>query len=395
MISASRFVRKSPGGGNRGTTLIFTLIILAVAAMVLAGTVFVSSAIVEHTVATQAAITRRQQLENSRVLAVQFMREQVFSETNPQTNGVNITSVSGGGYALGGLAIAGSGTTPWGTTNRPVGPNPFSPAGDTYSTVSGTAGYRSGYTINMAATLYWGTNEVAWNFEARTRNPTLGYDLANYATTGTAGNVTSSSAIAITNATYWSGTVLNNAQPGDLAQSGSQFAGAIVGTTINLTGAGTTTTSEYSRVDGALTLYINGNNATTSYIITGSLSSLTFNYSGTYTTVSGFPLRVVCSSLDVSPTINLNAGSIRPINLVYNSTRSVTINHTSTPRLTGLFLNAPLTIQSGTIQGGFRTVGGSVSVTGVGALNIIRETDPGTLDDVMIRRGWVESYRND
>lgn len=379
-----------PARGKRGTTLIFALVVLAVAAMVLAGTVIVMGALVEHTVAAQTATNRRLQLENSRAMAVQFIRERVFSGTLPEINGVTNTSVTSGAYALGGIAVPGIGTSAWTVTNRPAGPNPFSPGGDTLT----GATYRSGYTTNMAATLYHSSGSVAWNFEARSRTPTLGYDLANYVGTGTAASVASAASIGATNATYVSGTALNAAFLSDLALTGTGFAAAVAGAGTAIDPSGTLTNSEYRKNNGTVTIFLNGVNAANTLYVSGSLNSLVFDYSGTYGVVPGFPLRVVCSGLTASATVNFNAGSFRPVYLIYSSTRPVTINHTSAPRLTTLFINAPVTIQSGTIVGGIRASGGSISVSG-GTLNIVRETDPGTLDDVAIRRGWVESYRND
>lgn len=371
---------------SRGTTLIFALIILAVAAMILTGAVMVSGALVEHTIATKSAVTRRLTLENSRALATQFVREKMLRDGG--TGGITAQGLAG---VAGRVTV--SGGSVWSGTNRPAGSNPFSPAGDTLN----SGYYYAGFSTNLTAVLWDGVSDLPWNFEARTRTPTLGYDLVSYVASGTAASITSANAVGTTNGPFFSGTFLNAAFPPDLSTPAfvASATSAATGTSSIAVSSGSASNSEYTVNGGTVTLFLNGTNAARTFSITGTLRQLNFTYTGTYGVVPGFPLRVVCSNLSGTSSVNLSAGSVRPVYLIYSSPNAVTINHTSTPRLTALFVNAPVTIQSGTIQGGIRSgSSGSISVTG-GTLNILRETDPGLLDEVTVRRGWLESYRND
>jgi hypothetical protein len=387
----------------QGTTLVFALVILAVAAMVLAGLVFTMGALVEHTVASETAMSQRLSLENSRALALQFAREKLLSSGSSQ--GVTNSAVASGGYSLGGLSL--TGLPAWAQTNRPAGPNPFSPAGDMLVTVGGVDYYYSGFSGTVAGSLYSGTNTVSWVFETRTRTPTLGYDLANFFNSGTSPAVVGSASFGTTNGTILSGTLQNSAFPPNLPGSavaglgessldpnflsGSAMAGA---TSIPIV-SGTVTNTEYMQISGTVWLYLNGTNAATTYAVSGSLRQLILNYNGPYAHYPTLPLRIVCSNV-VSSTISLPVGSDRPVYFIHSSAQPVSITYGGTPDLTLLLVNSHVTIQSGTIRGGLiRTgTGGSLAVSG-GTLRILRETDPGTLDDFAIRRGWVESYRND
>jgi hypothetical protein len=379
---------------RQGATLVFALVILAVAAMVLAGLVISMGALVEHTVASQTAMNQRLNLENSRVLGVQMVRERLLStnsglSTNgPQSTGVTNLAVTNGGYSLGGIAM--SGTTAWTTTNRPAGPNPFSPAGDTMVTVSGSNYYYAGYSGVLTGSLYSGTNPVSWVFEARTRTPTLGYDLANFFSSGTSLGISSAASVGTTNGSVLSGTLQNATFPPTLVQSGTDYLNAMTATTVS----GTTT--EYIVVGGTVTFLLNGISAERTFLITGSVRQVNFSGSNTH----NYPLRIIGSSgLTASSTISLPSAGSSPIYLIHNNpTQPVTISVPSgaVPRANIFLISSSGTIAgSGTIRGGLIRSGTGGSLTVPGTVHILRETSLGTLDDVGIRRGWVESYRND
>jgi len=376
----------------RGTIVIFALVILAVAAIGLAGGVYMMGALMEHTVATQNAVQRRLALENSKALAAQFFREKTMQ--GGLTTGYTNTAVDYGGNYLGGIAIEAPGASVWTSGTTTSGANHFSPAGDTEVIVSGLTYYYSGYVTSLEGSLYNGVTDVAWSFEARTRTPTLGYDLASFVGTGSGVSVASAASVGTTNGPVLnvsSGTLLNSAFPPDITPA-TFVATAMTGATAITVGV-SASTSEFIVAGGTVTIFLNGTNAAATYSITGAMTTLNFTYGGTYATTPGFPLRVVCTGVTAASSVDLTEGSTRPVYLVYDNSSPVTINHTSTPRLTGLFLTTSATIGAGTIQGGLRSNGG-VWASG-GTLNIIRETSPGTLDAVAIPRGWLESYRND
>jgi hypothetical protein len=378
---------------RRGTTLIFALVILAVTAMVLGGLVFTMGALVRHTVESETAMSRRLELENSRALAVQFVRGMVLASNS--TTGVTNTAVTVGGHYLGGLTLTNANGLAWTNAGAPAGMNPFSPAGITRVTSGGTSYYYPGFSGTLTGVLPSGTNLVDWIFEVRTRTPTLGYDLATYVVTATNGNVSSEAAVGATNGTYYSGTLVNGAFPPDILTSGSTFYALSPSGTINVSGS--SSTSEYMVSGGTVTLYLNGLNQARTFRITGTLKTLVFNYDGSFPHVPGYPLKVMAVGLATSSTVDLTKGSVRPVYLFYENSQPVTIRHTSTPRLTMVFSGSQqATIDAGTIRGGLirRGPGGSLGISG-GTLSILRETDPGTLDEVALRRGWVESYRND
>ena len=394
---------------SRGTTLLFALVILAVGAMVLAGLVAVSGAMVQHTVAAESAMTRRLTLENSRTLAVQYVREKLLKDG--AIAGVTQASVTSGSYALGGVTIGATGTSPWQSTTAPAGPNPFSPAGDTRTTISGSTYYYSGYTQTLAGTLSTGATTVPWSIEVRTRTPTLGYDLATFYS-GTPTGINSANSIAYDTGPRLSGILLNSAFPPNLTPSGTTTSGAThpfnyvnsatAGATfVTVAATGTVSQPDYLVTNGTLNVYLNSTaNTAKTLVVSGSLRELNFthNSSPSYNYYPGYPLRVICSGVVTSSTFSLTTATTRQIYLVYNSGQpAVTIKHANTPKFTAVLMSATATIDSGTIQGGVirSGAGGSLSVSGGGTLSILRETTPGTLDQMAFRRGWVETYRND
>lgn len=372
--------------------MIFALVILAVAAIGLAGSVYVMGALVEHTVATQEAVQRRLTLENSKALAVQFIREKTLQ--GGAATALASTSVLSGTNLLGTAAVTAPGSV-WSSTAAVAGANYFSPAGDTALTIGGSTYYYPGYGVSVTATLSDGVNNtIPWTFEVRTRTPTLGYDLLSLPTGGSVTSfISSSQSIGTMNGPTRSGDLLNSAFPPDISRTGDLFT-ATGATSVALTASGTSSGTAYSATGSALTVFLNA--GATKLYVTGTLTNLTF--SGTDPYYQG-PIAVVYNNNSSQAiALSLPNGSQRRLYVAFNtngSTLTITPGGASAFRLAGAFLNTPVVFSTNSnvnVTGGFRT-NRAMTISGGGSVTAIRETDPDILDTIALRRGWVETYR--
>ena len=146
-----------------GTIVVYALIVLAVGAVVLAGWVQLLATRSANVEIKASEVQRRITLENSRLLASQYLLQNVFSGTfsGPVTNSNSwgrFVIPASATSALDSAALA----APGGSSNTI---NHFSP------------GSYGGYTLDLTVSLSDGLTNFRALFRARSRSPMLGYDL--------------------------------------------------------------------------------------------------------------------------------------------------------------------------------------------------------------------------
>jgi hypothetical protein len=413
------------GARDRGSILVFALVILAVATLVLAGWVSVLSGTLEFAEAADEGMVRRIAMENSRGMAQQFLRASVLA--NGATSGVTNTNVTWGAFKIGGVLIPGFGANALQVNTLPIRWNPYSPAG---FSVSGT-GVFSGFSATVEnARLYDGSGYETWTIQARSRAPVFGFDIADFpARTNSPGAVSVASAAAVGTeiGPRTSSGLLNVTAPPPIPSairmvtySGST---ATIGTTnVTVTSFSSTTlrlNDNSSQRDarlwtgtssGTAILYVHrrANSRDPSnpivYNITGSNTRGIVLSTDTGTVAlsnpsSEPPLLIQCTSTSNPLTITVSGSLARPVYLRINNARECNIvrNGSGTPRMAGVF-GGTLRVYSGTLRGGIQSFADSNPLGGT--LNITRETGslgtPASLFEFMAnRQGWVEMYRND
>jgi len=157
-ISAGQLCRS--GRTQAGSAVIYSLIVIAVGAFVLAGWVHVLAARAQYTEQMSVALKRRMVLENSRLLASQYLLQNVL----PGSYSGTIAGALPDGWAAFSLTTTTAGQ-PLSTTAIPAAVNAFSP------------GIGDGYTFNIQAVLSDGQSNFNWLFQARSRSPIFGFDL--------------------------------------------------------------------------------------------------------------------------------------------------------------------------------------------------------------------------
>lgn len=144
-----------------GSVLIYSLILMAVAAVVLAGLMQVMASRALYTEQLSAGIRQRIVLENSRLMASEYLLENVLPGSFSAAASASLPD-DWGGFTL----TAPTGTEVPLTSILSVSPsNRFSP------------GAGEGFTVEIAATLYDGNSSFPWLFKARSSTPMFGYDL--------------------------------------------------------------------------------------------------------------------------------------------------------------------------------------------------------------------------
>lgn len=145
-----------------GSVLIYALIVLAIGALVLTGWVQLLATRAIATTETSKAMKGRLIMENSRLLASQYILQNVLTETYA---GPGFHMAAGGSWAE--FYLTGTSTgAPLGVTSDSDHLNVFSPGG------------ASGYGLNISARLFDGTvNLVPWDFQTRSISPIFAHDL--------------------------------------------------------------------------------------------------------------------------------------------------------------------------------------------------------------------------
>lgn len=434
---------------RQGSIIIYALVILAVCTLVLAGWVNVMSGVAEYSEATRDGITRRLNVENSRNMAVQYLRESVLTGTSTVglTNTSISWSVSGTSYFIGGVTIPTfSGTSNvLVTTNQPVRWSPFSPAGTSWGTT-----YFSGFSANVTnAVLHDGTGTTSWSIQARSRTPIFAYDLVVLprftSTAGLAINEPSNTAISISEGSFTTSGMLNVALPPDRPPTlqiptygatttiGSSLVTVTSFTSTQTNGSDAVASNRATRLwtgsSGVAVIYPYRDSAPSNpsakvFNITGSNTSqiLISPDSGTSSVAitnpsTAPPILIQCTATNNPLTVNIFRGNVRPIFLRINNTGSCTliVSSATTPpgattntRLSALFTGTHRLLirsASGTITGGLYTRTGSLRLRNENdssdqTLNIVRDvatlqTSGQLLEFMPNRNGWVEIYQND
>lgn len=145
-----------------GSVLIYALIVLAIGALVLTGWVQLLATRAIATTETSKAMKGRLIMENSRLLASQYILQNILTETYA---GPGFHMAAGGSWAE--FYLTGTSTgAPLGVTSDSDHLNVFSPGG------------ASGYGLNISARLFDGTvNLVPWDFQTRSISPIFAHDL--------------------------------------------------------------------------------------------------------------------------------------------------------------------------------------------------------------------------
>jgi hypothetical protein len=387
-----------------GSAVIYALIVIAAGAFVLAGWVHVLAARVTYTEQMSLALKRRVILDNSRLLASEYLIEGVLPGTATGTNSVSWTNSSGvlwGAFTMGAVS-----PLPLQSLTQPTQASPFSPAGASVNPDSTNNPYPRGYTTALQASLADGMTNYPWTFQARSRGPVFGFDLATIkqggSATGTIG-VAASAAFGTTNGAVVSGQYLNVPSPPEVWGTDAYFAAAptereeIEPLTSKPDDAGKT---ERYTCDGAgaVTIYLKRDVAERKYYIGVGLTSLTFSDDAVDpgVDVSGYgAIRVISTSATLAG-VSLPAGNQRRLYLGVSNTGGVTVSvaGTSQIRLAAVFRNSPVNFAlAGNLQvkGGVET-DAVVSASG-GNLTFVRETDPKFLDQYSDRQAWGEAYR--
>jgi len=145
-----------------GTILVFALVMIAAGAVVLAGWISLMAARANYTEQMSAAIKRRIVLENSRLLATQYLRQHVLAGAYTGTSGASIDGGEWGRFAF----TSNTAAVPLESIDLPLVANLFSPGSD------------GGYTTDLSARLYSDSEtSFDWTFHLRSRCPMLGFDL--------------------------------------------------------------------------------------------------------------------------------------------------------------------------------------------------------------------------
>ena len=143
-----------------GSAIIYSLIVIAAGAFVLAGWIHVLAARAEFTEVMSQSLQRRVILENSRLLASQYLLQSVLPGSLTTAAGGSLD----GGWGSFALASPASPVIPLQTTTQPSGLNAFAPGGP------------GGYSAEIEASLSDGAADHAWVFKVRSRSPIFGFD---------------------------------------------------------------------------------------------------------------------------------------------------------------------------------------------------------------------------
>ena len=404
-----------------GTIVVYALIVLAVGAVVLAGWVQLLATRSANVEIKASEVQRRITLENSRLLASQYLLQNVFSGTlsGPVTNSNSwgrFVIPASATSALDSAALA----APGGSSNTI---NHFSP------------GSYGGYTLDLTVSLSDGLTNFRALFRARSRSPMLGYDLFTQQDPSNSMFVSGNVAVA-NNVMIWNpllgpysfvGNTTNTYQAGATNATGPTPLGFALApmTSWSANFSGSSNTLGQTNYNSVVVRSGTGHRINPTDAVSGTPTGVTVTTNATNRAVTinlgtvtnskfslgpgtaNFSLRVTGYSGTEPKTsvviIATNATNITDISFsggannrhlylgMRNRTAGMTLTGAGSWRLGGVFEATPLTISGLTITGGLRT-DRNLTVSG-GTLTILRETDPGTLESATDRVGWLEVYR--
>jgi len=430
-----------------GTVLVYALIVIAAAAVLLTGWLNILAARMQFTEQTAAAMTRRATLANSRLLASQYVLQNVLSGSQAiATSG----TFAGASFSLSGPA---SGQPAW----VPLESVTFSGATNAFAPGAG-----GGYTIDLTASLSDGVSTYSWLFQARSRSPIFAHDLftSQRPTVNASSQVIVSSGLSVSeNAVIWrpnspnafSVTTLSYQTPTTLPSvsllnsfgvavtmldfaflpvtSGAGFDGSISVVNPTVTTAPNSLvnraiSSPHVEADGQQTSSSSGTTSDGAGVVTidlldpglnivyivggastihlkGQASATELTQADDRPAVLLVYLQDVSAAYDLSR-IELEGQNNRRIYLAIkkNTGTAVTVAALSSGsplswRMAGVFENTPIafSLVGGSLQlhGGLRS-DQSISVTG-GTVSFLRETDPKLLERYADRVAWLETFR--
>ena len=417
-----------------GTIVVYALIVLAVGAVVLAGWVQLLATRSANVEIKASEVQRRITLENSRLLASQYLLQNVFSGTfsGPVTN-----SNSWGRFVL---AAAVTPSTALNSTNS------ASSRGAFYTNVNHfSLGSYGGYTLDLTATNYDGTtnvdgrpNSATYLFRARSRSPMLGYDLFTQQDSSislaVSGNVTAANNVMIWNPALrpysFVGNTTNTYQAGATNATGptplgfalapmtswsANFSGSVrtLDPTVTINALWNKGGTGFS-VNPSTNFSTNGLQVTTNGVVTVDLNTLTWtNKISLQRGASDYRMRITGNTTtNISTLVIVATNASRLTNIAFTGAANtkrlylgirdspvspvspvLTVSGSGTWRLGATFEQSPVTITTTgwQITGGIRA-DRNFTVSG-GALTIAREMDPATMESLLDRVGWLEVYR--
>ncbi len=434
---------------QRGTVLVYALIVIAAGAVLLTGWIHVLAARAQFTEQMSAAMTRRATLANSKLFASQYLLQYVLSGSYTGA----VSASLGDGSASFSLTGPASGQPAW---------VPLESVGVSAAVNSFSPGAGGGYTVDFAATLSDGTNDIPWNFQARTRSPIYAHDLmtSQRPTVNASSQIiitsglrisentviwrpNSPNAFSLTTLTYQTPTtfpsvsLLNNSGQATVMSnfaflpvtSGSGYDGSISVVNPTVTTAPNSLvyralSASHIQVDGRAdsdetgvtsdgeglitidllepglnVVYIVGGASTIR--LQGQSSAAELTQADDRPSILIVYLQDVSAGYDLSR-IELTGQNNRRIYLAMkkNTGTAVTVASLTAGnplfwRLGGVFENMPLafSLAGGSLElrGGLRS-DQSISVTG-GTIAVTRETDPKMLERYADRLAWLENYR--
>lgn len=392
-----------------GSAVIYALVVMVAGTFVLAGWAHLMATRTLYTEQLPEGITRRLTLENSRLMATEYVL-QYMSGAAISTNAV--VSTPFGGFSV---SVA---PDFWSTFNQPGSNSPFvssfSVAGATRYIDTSTTNFVRGYMAEQQASLSDGTTNSSWTFQMRTRSPVWGWDLVTLEDGGAVGGglaLAPNAALGTPVGPAVDGSLLGVAVRREISGVDAFFAEALVtGETIdpfNPVEDDDEKTHLFT-CDGAgnVTLYLKRTPDTFDpdiikyYQITGTPISLTFSDDALDSSIDVSlwpPIRVVCDSMTLT-SITIPNGNQRRLYLgIDNGGTPLTISFAgnASSRLAAVFRDAPVTLSApGDLQltGGIQT--DSSLTTASGTVTFSRELNPRSgLEQNAARRAWLEVYR--
>ena len=392
-----------------GSAVIYALVVMVAGTFVLAGWAHLMATRTLYTEQLPDGITRRLTLENSRLMATQYVL-QYMAGAGAGTNAA--VSTDFGGFSV---SVA---PDFWSTFGQPASNSPFvssfTVAGATRYIDASSTNFVRGYGVEQEASLSDGTTNSSWTFQMRTRSPVWGWDLVTLEDGGTVGGglaVAPDAALGTPVGPAVDGSLLGVAVRREISGIDAFFAEALAsGDTIDpfVEVEDDVDKTKLYTCDGAghVTIYLKRTpdnlnpDQVKTYRLTGTPLSLTLSDDTLDPSVNVSewpPIRVVCASMTLA-SISVANGNQRRLYLgIDNGGTPLTISFAgdATSRLAAVFRNAPVTL---TTPGNLQLTGGiqtdSSLTTGSGTVTFFRELNPRTgLERSAARRAWLEVYR--
>lgn len=392
-----------------GSAVIYALVVMVAGTFVLAGWAHLMATRTLYTEQLPDGITRRLTLENSRLMATEYVL-QYMSGAAISTNAV--VSTDFGGFSV---SVA---PDFWSTFGQPASNSPFvssfSVAGATRYIDASTTNFVRGYMAKQQASLSDGTTNSSWTFQMRTRSPVWGWDLVTLEAGATVGGglaLAPNAALGTPVGPAVDGALLGVAVRREISGIDAFFAEALTaGTDIDpfVEVEDDVDKTKLYTCDGAghVTIYLKRPPSSfdpdliKTYRLTGTPLSLTFSDDALDPSVDVSlwpPIRVVSASMTLA-SINVANGNQRRLYLgIDNGGTPLAISFAgdAASRLAAVFRNAPVTLS---VPGNLQLTGGiqtdSSLTTGSGTVTFFRELNPRTgLERSAARRAWLEVYR--